>query len=140
MNDTEYEKLLDEALKKVKPIESSEFSERFEIPRVQSQVEGKKTIITNFKALTNHIRRKGEHLAKYLMRELATPGILKGDRFTLQRRLPSDRIDEKIKNYVSEFVICKECGKPDTELNKKEGYWFIHCLACGAEHSVRSKI
>ena len=39
-----------------------------------------------------------------------------------------------------EFVLCKECKKPDTELLKEDRLLFIHCLACGAKHSVRSKI
>ncbi|MEK6812055.1 MAG: translation initiation factor IF-2 subunit beta, partial [Nanoarchaeota archaeon] len=39
-----------------------------------------------------------------------------------------------------EFVLCKECKKPDTELLREDRVTFIHCLACGAKHPVRSKI
>ena len=41
---------------------------------------------------------------------------------------------------MKEFVICKECGKPDTELKKENRLNFINCLACGAKHPVREKI
>ncbi|PIN93435.1 hypothetical protein COU61_00880 [Candidatus Pacearchaeota archaeon CG10_big_fil_rev_8_21_14_0_10_35_13] len=74
------------------------------------------------------------------MRELAAPAIIDGERLILQRKLSSERINEKINSYSEEFVVCKECKKPDTELIKQEGYLFMHCLACGAKHSVRSKI
>ena len=41
-----YEKLLDEAYSKVKQVDTS--TERFEIPKIEGRVEGKKTILTNF--------------------------------------------------------------------------------------------
>jgi len=134
-----YEELLQGALKEIKPIESRAF-DRFEVPRVSIIVEGKKTILTNFRQICSYIRRSPEHVLKYILRELATPGVLKGDRLVMQKRTTADMIDSKIKNYVEEFVICKECKKPDTELVKQDSYSFIHCLACGAKHSVRSKI
>jgi len=133
-----YEQLLDEAYKKIKPIESN--GERFETPKAESIIEGNKTIISNFRQICDHLRRKCEHLAKFLQRELASPGTLEGDRLVLIKKVPSSRINEKIKEYATEFVLCRECGKPDTELEKKDEFMFLHCLACGAKHSVRAKI
>ncbi len=133
-----YEKLLEEAYEKVKPIEAS--SERFEIPSVQGMIEGNKTVITNFQQICSHIRRNCEHVLKFLLRELATPGKLEGSSLILQRKIMSGKINEKISEYVQEFVICKECKKPDTELVKQGEFMFVHCMACGAKHSVRAKI
>jgi len=134
----EYEKLLDKAYKEIKPIKSA--SKRFEIPKAQGRVEGNKTIITNFNQICSYIRRNPQHLGKFLMRELAAPGKQEGDSLVLNRKLSSQRINEKIESYVKEFVFCKECGKPDTELLKEHRLMFLHCLACGAKHSVRAKI
>jgi len=133
-----YEKLLDEAYEKVKPITSNE--ERFEIPKAEGLIEGNKTIITNFSQICSHLRRKCEHLAKFLQRELASPGKIEGERLILIKKVPSLKINEKIKDYIKEFVLCRECKKPDTELIKKDEFMFLHCLACGAKHSVRAKI
>jgi translation initiation factor 2 subunit 2 len=133
----EYNKLLDEAYQKVKPIKSSE---RFEIPKIEGHIEGTKTILTNLHQIASHIRRDINHLLKYLLRELATSGKVEGNRVVLQRKIPSVKINEKIQSYVEEFVLCRECKKPDTELVKEERFMFVHCLACGAKHSVRAKI
>lgn len=133
-----YEKLLNEAYKDVKLVEHS--GERFEIPKVEGHIEGKKTILTNFQQIISYIRRDPEHFQKFLLRELATSGQKEGDRLVLNNKIPSARINQKIEEYVSEFVLCKECGKPDTELVKDDRLTFIHCLACGAKHSVRGKI
>jgi len=133
-----YEELLKDAYKNIKPITGK--SERFEIIKVESRIQGNKTVITNFSQIASHLRRKPEHLAKYLSRELATPTQIESDRLVLQRKISSDRINEKVQSYVEEFVICKECKKPDTELVKQDEFTFVHCLACGAKHSVRTKI
>jgi translation initiation factor 2 subunit 2 len=138
MEEQNYDNLLDKAYENIKPIESKR--ERFDIPLVQGHIQGNKTIINNFKQICDYLRRKPEHLLKFLLRELATSGIIEGKNLVLQRKVPSKKINEKIKQYVDEFVICKECKKPDTELIKQEGFMFLHCLACGAKHSVRAKI
>lgn len=137
-----YEKLLEEVFKKVKRPEDLGSSERFEIPKVEGHFEGKKTILTNFFQISEYIRRTPEHFQKFLLRELAASGQREGDRLVLNIRAPSAKINEKISQYVKEFVTCKECGKPDTKLIKdpQSRITFIHCLACGAKHSVRSKI
>lgn len=135
---TNYEKLLDEAYKKVKQIDPS--SQRFEIPKIQGHFEGRKTILTNFFQIASHLRRKPEHFQKYLLKELATSGQKEGDRLVLNNRVPSAKINQKTEQYVKEFVLCKECKKPDTELIKEDRLAFVHCLACGAKHSVRGKI
>ena len=134
-----YEKLLEEAYKKVKHI-SGKTGERFEIPKVEGHFEGKKTIITNFFQIAEHIRRDSTHFMKFILRELATQGQREGERLVLNNIIPSAKINQKIEQYAKEFVICRECGKPDTELIKEDRLLFIKCLGCGAKHSVRSKI
>jgi len=139
----EYEKLLEEAYKKVKQVsKGSKNSGRFEIPKIEGHFEGKKTILTNFSQIINYLRRDEGHLQKFLLKELATSGQKDGDRLVLNNKIPSTKINPKIEEYVKEFILCKECKKPDTELIKEHHsrLTFIHCLACGAKHSVRSKI
>lgn len=133
-----YEKLLNEAYSKVKKVESN--GERFEIPKIEGHFEGKKTILTNFTQIAAHLRRTPEHFQKFLLKELATSGQIEGDRLILNNKVPSEKINAKIEQYAKEFVLCKECGKPDTEIIKEDRMSFLHCLACGAKHSIRAKI
>jgi translation initiation factor 2 subunit 2 len=135
---TEYEKLLENAYKKIKQIESN--GDRFEIPKIEGHIEGKKTILTNFLQIASHLRRNPEHFQKFILRELATSGQREGDRLVLNNKIPSTKINSRIEQYTKEFVICKECGKPDTELKRENRLTFLHCLACGAKHPVREKI
>ncbi len=133
----DYEKLLEETYKKVKPIEHS--GERFEVPKVEGHLEGTKTILTNLPAIASYLRRDINHLLRFLLKELASSGAIKQNRVILQRKINSAKINDKVDEYVKEFVLCNECKKPDTELIREKGFSFLHCLACGAKHSVRGK-
>jgi len=114
--------------------------ERFEIPKVKGHLEGNKTVISNFKQIAHVLRRPVEHLLKYILRELAAPGELKGNILVIGTKVPASRINEKIKQYAYEFVLCQECGKPDTEFLKEGEFLFVKCAACGAKKPVKSKI
>jgi translation initiation factor 2 subunit 2 len=129
-----YEELLNQAYSQIKQVEHNE--NRFEAPKIEGHFEGKRTILTNFFQIATYIRRDPEHFQKFILKELAASGQRDGDRLILNMKVPSSKIIFKIEQYIKEFVLCKECGKPDTELIREERLNFIHCLACGAKHSV----
>lgn len=114
--------------------------ERFEIPKVVGHLQGSKTIIGNFQQICGIFRRDPNHLLKYLQRELATPASIDGPRLILGRKLSSSLINSKIERYAKQFVLCPECGKPDTQLIKEERITLIKCTACGAKHPIKAKI
>jgi translation initiation factor 2 subunit 2 len=39
-----------------------------------------------------------------------------------------------------DFVLCPQCGKPDTDLLKEGEYTVLKCSACGNRNNVKSKI
>ena len=114
--------------------------ERFELPKVKGHIEGNKTILVNFFEICSILHRDQSQLLKYLQRELATPANIDGKRLVLGRKISSGLINEKVEKYANEFVICEECGKPDTKLIKEDRILEKKCMACGAKHPVKSKI
>ncbi|RLE38671.1 translation initiation factor IF-2 subunit beta [Candidatus Woesearchaeota archaeon] len=134
----DYKKLLERARKNLP--ESVITSERFEIPNVRGHIQGNKTIISNFFQIAATLNRQPEHMLKFILRELATPGEIKKNLVIIGTKVPASRINEKIYQYARQFVLCPECGKPDTKLVKEKNSTFIKCLACGAKSRVQSKI
>jgi len=128
-----YDELLDEAYENV---EASEEVERFEILKVKGHHEGIRTIISNFTQIVANVRRTPEHFLKFLTKELASQGEIRGDRLILSRKLASKDINDKIEKYVNSFVLCPKCSKPDTELVEEDGKSFLKCLACGEKREV----
>lgn len=135
----EYKELLKKAREK---LPKSVFEkERFEIPKIRGHVQGSRTVLSNFLQIADILRRKPEHLLKYILKELATPGeIKKSGSVIIGTKASASRINEKIKQYANEFVLCQECGKPDTKIEKENNFSFLKCQACGARHSIKSKI
>jgi translation initiation factor 2 subunit 2 len=113
--------------------------ERFIIPNVRGHIEGNKTIISNFIQIAQHFGRTPEHVLKFVLKELATPGEIKKQFVVFGTKVPASRINEKIKKYAETFVICKECSKPDTKMMKEGDVYFLKCNACGARYSIYSK-
>jgi translation initiation factor 2 subunit 2 len=135
----EYEEMLEKARNNL-PSSVLKEAERFEVPKVKGMIEGNKTIITNFYQIADYIHRSPEHLFKYILKELATPGELEAARVVLGRKVSAQAVNGKINDYVEEFVICSECRKPDTKLEKEGKVVFLRCLACGARQPVKSKV
>lgn len=133
-----YEQLLERARKNLP--EGSYKPERFEVPKVVGHIQGNRTIISNFYQIAAVVRRPQEHLLKYVLKELATPGEISSTALIIGTKVPASRVNEKIQQYVKELVICQECGKPDTALLKEDKITFLKCSVCGAKKAVKIRI
>ncbi len=132
-----YEELLKRGKEKLPEVAST--GERFVIPNVRGHIEGNKTILSNFQQIAQAFGRSPEHILKFVLKELATPGEIKKQFVVFGTKVPASRINDKIKKYAETFVICKECTKPDTKMTKEGDVYFLKCNACGARYSIYSK-
>ena len=133
-----YDELLQRA-KEMMP-ESAKEIQRFEIPKVRGHLEGNKTIITNFIKIAQALAREPEHLLKFVLKELATPGAIRGQRLIIGTKVSASRVNDKIRQYANEFVLCTECGKPDTKIVREGQLASLRCMACGSKKPVKSRI
>ncbi len=128
---------LDRALEQLPEIKGS--GERFVVPEPKLLTEGKTTVLENFANIADKLNREPEHIFKFLLRELGTAGKIDGSRAIFQKRFTSEVITELINAYVTEYVICSECGRPDTHLIKSERILTLRCDACGAHRPVTKR-
>jgi translation initiation factor 2 subunit 2 len=131
----EYEKMLDRIYAGLPKRTLSK--ERFEMPRAESLVQGKKTIIKNFSAIAKTIKRDEKHMFKFITKESASAGATEEGRLILNGKFSETQINELIKNYITQFVLCPECKKPDTQIKVMRGVKVLKCEACGAISSVK---
>lgn len=137
-DETSYEALLKRAHDMLP--QKSLSTERLEVPKVLGHIQGNKTVISNFHAIADIIRRPQEHFLKYLLKELATSGEVSKTALMLGTKVPASRINDKVQQYLKDFVICPECKRPDTKLEKDDNVTFLKCSACGARHAVKVRI
>ncbi len=134
MEKTEYIELLQRARESL-PQEIFE-NFRFEIPKVNSFQEGSKTIITNWQDITKKIRRD-EHLRKILAKTFATSISENKKQAIIIGKFTKEQLNNQLRDYITKYVICSECSRPDTKLVKNKRFWTLICEACGARNAVK---
>jgi translation initiation factor 2 subunit 2 len=132
-----YEQLLKEAYTHI--TETSGDTGRFTVPETKVYIEGKTTILENFGEIASTVRREPDHLMKFLLGELGTAGKIDGSRAIFNGKFEHAVIETAIRNYVDDYVICSECGKPDTRLVKDGRITLLRCDACGGHRPVRKR-
>ena len=132
-----YEALLKKAYANVTV--QSESTERFTDPEAKVYIEGKTTVLENFAEIADIVRRDQDHLMKFLLGELGTAGKIDGNRAIFNGKFEQSLINGLIRSYVDDYVICSECGKPDTRLVKDDRILLLRCDACGGHRPVRKR-
>jgi len=129
-----YSALLERARSKLPPVRTE--GERFQVPEPDVMSDGKSTVIRNFQEIAGVVRREPAHVIGYLAKELGCPGVLDLPRGVLKSRLTKDQIAQRMREYVLKYVICSECKRPDTHLEKSGRLTLLVCEACGAQRPV----
>lgn len=131
-----YKEMLDAAYEKIPKILST--AARFVVPEVQSLVQGNKTIVKRFQQVSKELRRDQDHLVKFFARELASKEEAAGADVGFVGKFRNEFLNQKLQEYAKEFVLCDQCGKPDTSLKKVDNITYKQCEACGAKNVVRT--
>ena len=136
---------------------ASSGSKSYKIPPPQCLREGnKKTIFANIAEICKRMKRSDEHVTQFLFAELGTSGSVDGSRrLVIKGRYQQKQIENVLRRYIGtinspsksdvssntstpvEYVTCKTCRSPDTELSKGENrLYFVTCNSCGSRRSV----
>jgi translation initiation factor 2 subunit 2 len=131
----DYNEMLDRGIEQTPDTEGS--SSRFEVPEPDVRQEGHATVFENFRDVCQDLSREPDHLLKFLQDELGTSAhIDESDRARLTGEFSTDRIRDALDAYSERFVLCSECGLPDTNIEREQGTEVLQCTACGARSST----
>lgn len=137
MSGYDYNKLLKKIQDNISVEQKSD--DRFKLPQAEIFYEGNTTVIKNFDKISDAVDRDPDQILKYLLNGLGTAGERSGARVIFQGKIPANNVQDKLKDYIDTYVVCSECGKPDTHLVKKGRTMLVRCDACGAFRPVRSR-
>lgn len=132
----DYSSLLKRARAKVP--EKVGTGERFVMPVMDVLQEGKQTVVRNMADVLDRLNRKADHMVPILLRELGTAGSYEDGRLVLQAKMSEDQLNARLVKYVETYVICGECGRPDTHLVKEERTTIVKCDACGGHRPIKA--
>jgi len=115
---------------------------RYKMPTVAGKVEGRgngiKTVIVNCQELALSLHRESGELNKFFGCELGAQTTMneKDDRFVVNGSHTDAILQEMVHRYVEKFVLCPNCGLPETKYKIKNGLIHHVCAACGAKELV----
>lgn len=133
----DYDKLLERAYESIP--ENVKKLSRFEIPKVQMRIESKNTYITNFNKIINALNRDKRHFLGIFLKRAGTMGEIRGQQLFLKGIYKEQVLNRLIEQYSRNYVLCKICNKPDTEIQREGKKEFLKCTACGAREEIKEK-
>lgn len=135
MDDKTYKLLLEKAYSELPEILKKHT--RFETPQISATIQGGITVVQNLGEVSKAINRDVDMLAKYFLRELGTSGDHDNQRLTMKGQFRTQQLQDKFEIFLAEFVLCPDCGRPDTRIMQEKRISFLKCEACGSRHSIK---
>ncbi|MCH2453464.1 MAG: translation initiation factor IF-2 subunit beta [Halobacteriales archaeon] len=125
-----YEDLLAQAFETMPEVVSTH--SRWNLPDPVVRPEGNVTVYENFKNTVDVLNREADFVLKFLQNEFGTSAnIDETGRARLTGSFSTDRVALVINSFSNTYVICPDCGLPDTKLQEKNNSLMIHCEGCG---------
>ena len=136
-----YTELLDRIIQLLKINQSdSNINEKIIISPPKIKKDGpRKTVFINFIETCKKMNRKEDHLFSYITGELGTSASIQDcGGLVLKGRDLSKGIENILRKYIKEYVLCKTCKSAKTDLQKDSfsKLLFIYCFRCFASRSV----
>ena len=130
----DYEEMLEKAYDELPEIIKEE--SRFQMPELESIVQGRVTVIQNFVEVTKALNRPPEVLSKYIASGTGTSGEVEGPRLILKGQFRPAQLQDKLEVFVEQYVMCPVCNRPDTKIIQENRISFLKCEACGARNTI----
>ncbi|KAK6079188.1 domain found in IF2B/IF5 [Seiridium cupressi] len=111
---------------------------RYKMPRLQVKVEGKgngiKTVVVNLSTIAQSLARPGGHVIKWFGLDLGAQTNMDppDDRWIINGAHDGETLQKSLFVFIEKYVLCDDCGNPETDLTIKDDVVRKDCKACGA--------
>ena len=122
------------------PVDDPEY--RYKMPVVYGKIEGRgngiKTVIPNITDVALSLHRPPGEVCKFFGCELGaqTTYSAETDRAIVNGAHTDATLQSLIHRYIEKFVICPQCGLPETDYKIKNEVIYHKCAACGSKEPV----
>lgn len=110
---------------------------RYKMPVMQVKIEGKgngiRTVVTNMGKVMKALDRPMEYVAKFIAFELGTKSKIddKQHSCTFAGKHDLETLANLLDKFITIYVLCVECGNPETVIKVKNEVIASKCKACG---------
>lgn len=124
----------------VNPVEDPNY--RYQMPYVMGKIEGKgngiKTVIVNIGDLALSLHRDASEVNKFFGCEMGAQTTYneETERAVVNGAHSDQELQTCVHKYIEKFVLCPQCGLPETTYKITGGCIWHRCAACGAKEMV----
>lgn len=133
-----YSQLLDRFFVSISEREETEQLKRLSLP-VPNLIQkgGRRMIWTNFQITCQAMNRDQEQVKNFILEELLAEGSIDGQcQLVIVGRFQSQMILTLLRKYVSQFVICQICKRPNTSIVRQNRLTILKCNSCFSVRTI----
>lgn len=110
---------------------------KINLPPIKVTRKNRVSIIANFMVYTEKLNRSKEQISDFFKEETSCPNSVNNQgQLIIQGNLNEIKCESIMRNYIKEFVMCKQCKGLDTHMVKEDGLTFLECHLCLAKTSM----
>lgn len=123
-----------------KKIDDPEY--RYKMPRIIGKIEGRgngiKTVVVNCVELASALHRTPAEVCKFFGCELGAQSKYDAEteRAVVNGAFTTQDMQSHLSKYIEGFVLCPQCGLPETKYKYRNESVFHKCFACGADEPI----
>lgn len=116
---------------------SDEVYKKVNLPPLKVTKKNKLSIFSNLIVYTEKLNRPKEHIAEYYKNETNLHNSINGqNQLIIQGILSEIKCEAVMRNYIREFVMCRQCKGLCTDIVKENGLTFLKCQQCFSVSSL----
>lgn len=116
---------------------ADEVYKKINLPPLKIYRKNKTTIFANFGIYSEKLKRSEEHISNYFRAETNAGNSINGqNQLIIQAMLNETKCESIMRNYIKQFVMCRQCKGIDSILVKENGFTYLQCNQCLAKTSL----
>jgi translation initiation factor 2 subunit 2 len=116
---------------------SDEIYKKINLPPLKVCKKNKLSIFVNFDVYSEKLNRSKEHISNYFKAETNIGNSINNqNQLLIQGILNETKCESIMRNYIKQFVMCRQCKGINSVLVKENGLTFLQCNQCLAKTSM----
>ncbi len=109
---------------------------RYKMPKMVLTHRKNQTDIDNLPLVAKSLNRPLDELLKYFAQNLGTHSNPKTN--LLSGTYQYTQLHDLLLKYIDDFVLCEQCGNPETDYAIKKSHLYRNCRACSGLIRIKS--
>lgn len=107
------------------------------LPPLKITRKNKLSVFVNAAVFSEKLNRPMDHISDYFKAETkASNSVNSQNQLMIQGVLNEAKCEAIMRNYIKEFVMCKQCKGLNSTLVKENGLTYLECRNCHAKTSM----